>query len=174
MNRRQVLQSLSASLGTLLALPDWANAWSPGSLNTLPRQPGLFTAEQSSLLAEVVATIIPDGKIPGARSLGVPMFIEKMLTDCYEKSAQTDFLDGLTAIDTLAKTGFGKSFTTIAPNERLALLTGFGQADKPEQKDFFSALKNLTVQGYTTSEYVMVNHLGYVMAPGHYYGCINA
>ena len=41
------------------------------------------------------------------------------------------------------------------------------------QKDFFNFLKQLTVLAYTTSEYVLTNHYNYVMAPGHYYGCVN-
>jgi hypothetical protein len=32
-------------------------------------------------------------------------------------------------------------------------------------------LKGLTIQGYMSTEYVMVNHLNYVMAPGFFNGC---
>jgi len=33
-------------------------------------------------------------------------------------------------------------------------------------------LRNETIRGYTTSEYVMVNYYHYVMAPGFYHGCV--
>jgi hypothetical protein len=34
-----------------------------------------------------------------------------------------------------------------------------------------ATLKGLTIRGYMTTEYVMVNHLHYVMAPGFFNGC---
>jgi hypothetical protein len=35
-----------------------------------------------------------------------------------------------------------------------------------------STLKGLTIQGYVTTEYVMVNHLNYQMAPGFWNPCV--
>ena len=35
-----------------------------------------------------------------------------------------------------------------------------------------ATLKGLTIQGYVTSEYVMVNHLNYQMAPGFWNPCV--
>ncbi len=170
MKRRTAIQTLSASLGTLLALPAWANAWS-GAL--LGESPGLFTADQQALLNEAVSTLIPDGQIPGAIALGVPAFIEKMIADCYEKPAQASFVEGLGAIDAQAKAAYNAPFSSLQSTQKWAVLTTMQITDNAPQKEFFSLLKNLTIQGYTTSEYVMVNHLNYVMAPGHYYGCVN-
>ncbi|CCG99421.1 hypothetical protein FAES_1411 [Fibrella aestuarina BUZ 2] len=174
MKRRQALQTLSASLSAVLVWPDWATAWNRTSLGTLsgPAGPGLLTADQTTLLTDIVSTIIPDGQVVGATGVGVPAFIETMLADCYEPAAQADFKKGLAAIDGSAQTTYGKPFVALQPAEKLALLTAFGQTTDATQKEFFGLLKSLTIQGYTTSEYVMVNHLNYVMAPGHYHGCV--
>ena len=170
MKRRKALQTLSASLGTLLAMPTWANGW---NRHLLGAGPGLLNADQQTLLTEAISALIPDGTTPGAKALGVPAFVEKMIADCYEKQAQTDFKDGLANLDTLANATYGTPFTSIQSSQKLAVLTAMQTTENAPQKAFFSLLKNLTIQGYTTSEYVMVNHLTYVMAPGHYYGCVN-
>ena len=170
MKRRKALQTLSASLGTLLVMPAWANAWNRKLLGVLP---GLLNADQHTLLTEAVSALIPDGQIPGAKALGIPAFIEKMMADCYEKPAQADFKEGLASLDILANAAYGMPFTSLQPDKKLAVLTTMQTSENAAQKAFFSLLKNLTIQGYTTSEYVMVNHLKYAMAPGHYYGCVN-
>ncbi|MEZ0609860.1 gluconate 2-dehydrogenase subunit 3 family protein [Fibrella sp. WM1] len=175
MKRRQALQTLSASLGAVLVLPDWAHAWSRQSLDqSWPGNvPRLLTADQTTLLTDIVSTIIPEGQVVGAKGVGVPAFIEKMIADCYEQPAQTDFKNGLAAIDSAAQAAYGKPFVSLQSAEKLAVLTAFAQTTDATQKEFFGLLKNLTIQGYTTSEYVLVNHLKYDMAPGHYYGCVN-
>ena len=42
-----------------------------------------------------------------------------------------------------------------------------------DEKDFFDLMKTETIRGFNTSQKVMENYLGYKIAPGHYYGCIN-
>ena len=170
MKRRLLLKSLSVSVGTLLALPAWANNW---NIHSFGIQTTLLNLEQSNLLAEIVSTIIPEGKIQGAKSLGVPVFIEKMIKDCYEKNAQDDFKKGLENFEILSKSTYNQAFENLSPPQKLEFLKNLQASTDIKQKEFYALVKNLTVQGYTTSEYVMVNYLKYEMAPGHYYGCVN-
>jgi Gluconate 2-dehydrogenase subunit 3 len=169
MNRRYAIKSLATSLGAMWTLPAWANSWTPQSvalssnfLNTL----------QADLLMEIVGTIIPEGEKPGAISLGVPAFIQKMVVDCFEKTAQEAFKTGLNTIEKTAQQTHNQSFTTLTPTQKDAILRGLSNTENTEQNAFFKTVKNLTIQGYTTSEYVMVNYYKYEMAPGHYYGCV--
>ena len=170
MKRRVLLKSLSASVGALLVMPAWANNW---NLQSVGIQDTLLTLEQANLLSEIVSTIIPDGKIQGAKSLGVPVFIEKMIKDCYEKTAQNDFKNGLENIEILSKSTYKQEFETLSNPQKQELLKKQEVSTDAKQKEFYGLVKNLTIQGYTTSEYVMVNYLKYEMAPGHYYGCVN-
>jgi len=78
MKRRLLLKSLSVSVGALLVLPAWANNW---NLQSVGIQTAILNLEQTNLLSEIVSTIIPEGTIQGAKSLGVPAFIEKMIKD---------------------------------------------------------------------------------------------
>lgn len=169
MNRRYALKSLVASFGTLLTLPAWANNWNSQSI--LLESPFL-SVPQADLLTEIVTTIIPEGEKPGAKSLGVPLFIEKMVADCFEPKNQADFKLGLEAIERLAQQTHNQAFVALTTVQKAEILRGVAHSTDVKQKDFFTQLKNLTIQGYTTSEYVMVNHLKYEMAPAHYYGCV--
>lgn len=170
MKRRLLLKSLSASVGALLVMPAWANNWNLQSVGT---QTSFLKAEQANLLSEIVGTIIPEGKIQGAKSLGVPVFIEKMVKDCYEKNAQDDFKKGLDTVETISNGTYNQSFGSLSVPQKEELLKKIGVSTDALQKEFYGLIKNLTIQGYTTSEYVMVNYLKYEMAPGHYYGCVN-
>jgi hypothetical protein len=40
-----------------------------------------------------------------------------------------------------------------------------------EAQKTLTTLKGLTIQGYMSTEYIMVNHLNYQMAPGFFNGC---
>ena len=170
MKRRLLLKSLSVSVGTLLVMPAWANNW---TLQSVSIQTTILNLEQSNLLAEIVSSIIPEGKIQGAKSLGVPAFIEKMIKDCYEKNAQDDFKKGLENVEILSKSTYNQVFENLSTPQKLEFLKNLQASTDIKLKEFYGLIKNLAIQGYTTSEYVMVNYLKYEMAPGHYYGCVN-
>ena len=169
MERRVALKNLAVAAGSLVSLPAWANGWSKASV--LPTQ-SYLSATESELLAALVDTILPTTDTPGAKALNVHLFVEKMVADCYEKPFQETFRNGLQAVDPLTTKQYGRSFITCDTPQRLSILRQFQASPNATEKEFFSTLKSLTIQGYTTSEYVMTKHLNYVMAPGHYYGCV--
>ena len=167
------MRSLALVLGGTVALPAWATSWNPDSLGSL--EAGLATAGQTELLAELVETIIPTTDSPGAKALGVHLFILKMLADCYEKTEQTRFLNGLNELDKMVQATHGRSFVDCTPGQRLQILQGREEALKilpAEQDPFFPFLKNMTIQGYLNSEYVMREVYRYELVPGRYQGCV--
>lgn len=120
-----------------------------------------------------IGAIIPESKIPGAVSLGVPTFVKTMLKDCYEPKAQTSFQHVLSQIPTWFQTENGHALTaaTSAEKEQFLFLLEKGNFGAESQKAM-ATLKGLTIQGYVTSEYVLVNHLNYQMAPGFWNPCV--
>lgn len=170
MERRVALKYLATMAGGLITLPAWANGWTKASV--FPTQSFLSVAE-GDLLATIVDTIIPTTDTPGAKALDVHLFVEKMVTDCYEKPFQDTFKNGLQAVDTMITQQYGRSFLNCDIPQRLSVLMQFQASPNLSEKEFFSTLKSLAIQGYTTSEYVMTKHLNYVMAPGHYHGCVS-
>jgi Gluconate 2-dehydrogenase subunit 3 len=178
MNRRHAIKSLATSFGAFLTMPAWASGW---NLQTVKLETPFLSAALEDLLTDIVSTIIPDGEKPGAKALGVPAFVQKMVVDCYEKPAQDEFKTGLENIEKKAQMTHNQSFTALTTGQKIEILRGSPEAVETEvispedqkQKAFFAQLKNLTIQGYTTSEYVLVNHYKYDMVPGHFYGCIS-
>ncbi len=170
MKRRQALQHLAALTGGILAQPAWAKSWTPASLSTVSA--GFMPPAARDLLTQIVGAILPESAIPGAVSLGVPAFIETMLADCYEKTVQDNVENGLQTVASIARKTYGKAFSALPAPEQQAILTGLEKGEDASLGDFYQLIKNLTILGYTSSEYVQTNYLEYEMAPNHYHGCI--
>lgn len=173
MKRRNALKSLSLLIGGTITLPAWAANWNP---NNLPiKGNAIFSPEQENLLAELAETIIPATNTPGAKELGVHRFIFTMLTDCYDKTEQLRFISGLNELENMVKAAYGKSFTLLNKADRLDVLQTREAAAKltPTEKNaFFPYLKNLVIQGYLSSEYVMKDVFKYELVPSRYHGCV--
>lgn len=167
MQRRTALKSLSVALGGLVSMPAWATSWTPDSIGNDKS----LSASDEAILAEIVETIIPETKTPGAKSLKVHQFALRMINDCYGETAKKSLLQGLAKTDELAKQTHNKSFVECDAQQRKDTILQVSKADEPSKK-FVEMIKNLTIRGYTNSEYYMVNVQKYVMAPGFYHGCV--
>lgn len=169
MERRSVLKSVFAGLGTTFIMPVWASNWNENSIIV---ENSIFTKIEENTLAEVVTTIIPEGEIPGAKSLGVPILINKIVADCYDLKQQADFKTGLDNVENVSQVIHNQLFAKCNSEQKLGVLKAMETSADASKRSFFTQIKNLTVQGYTSSEYVLTKHLNYNMAPGHYYGCV--
>lgn len=167
MQRRTALKSLSVALGGLVSMPAWATSWTPDSIGNDKS----LSASDEAILAEIVETIIPETKTPGAKSLKVHQFALRMINDCYGEAAQKNLQQGLAKTDELAKQINSKSFVECDAQQRKDTILQLSKADEASKK-FVEMIKNLTIRGYTNSEYYMVNVQKYVMAPGFYHGCV--
>lgn len=169
MERRVVIRHMAVAMAGLVLLPGCDMGSKKAKAQTL--QPDL-SPDQENLLAEVVNTFIPATDTPGAKDLNVHLFVQKMVNDCYEKEVQENLVKGLNTVETLAQKKYKNSFAALPEARRINILTSMEQSDNEEQEAFFSLVKELTIFGYTTSEYVMTNLTGYTPIPGHYYGCV--
>ncbi|MVM35185.1 gluconate 2-dehydrogenase subunit 3 family protein [Spirosoma sp. HMF4905] len=160
---------MAGAVGGLISLPAWANGWTTETVRAT-RQ--ILSGSQTELLAEIVETIIPVTDTPGAKTLNVHQFVQKMVADCYPKTAQENLGKGLDTLNDLAQKSFSKPFAEGDTAQRTALLTQLSQSTDSAQKDFYSLVKNLTIRGYMTSEYVMTNLTHYEFIPGRYHGCV--
>lgn len=98
LNRRQLLAA-SALVGSSLALPEAAHAttitekipWSPGAAdNPTPISPGpyqFFSPQEASWIDAAVSRLIPhDEHGPGAKELGVTVFLDRQLAGAYGRA----------------------------------------------------------------------------------------
>jgi hypothetical protein len=168
MRRRSALKNLSFAFGGLVSLPAWATGWTPESIGP---QTSVSAADEN-LLAEIVETIIPETNTPGAKSLKVHQFALRMINDCYGEPAQQALKKGLEKTEQAARQAYGKSFTAGDARQRIQVLTSMSNSSDAEAKRFVEMIKQLTIRGYTNSEYYMVNVVKFNMAPGFYHGCV--
>lgn len=159
-----------AASGALVALPAWAEGWNLPSVTSFPSS---FAGEQQTILASVVDTIIPAGNSIGALTVGVDKFLEKLIDKCYEPAVGENVKKQLDALENSASSSYGKTFAACSQAEREALLLKLAQSSDKAELDFFKLMKSETIRGFNTSKEVMTKYLGYKMAPGHYYGCVD-
>ncbi len=179
MNRRKALINLSLITGGIFLLPscNFSDEKVTIILNKLQ-----ITVEEEKLLREIVATIIPEGEIPGGRSLEVHNFVWVMIDDMLNDKKQKSFMNGLKMFDPVVKEQMKNSFMDLSENERLSilkdLLNGSIKEDKSannkDLKDIrglVRAVKYYTVWGYMQSEYIMTEIMPYQLVPGTYGSC---
>ncbi len=109
MERRKAIKGIALSLGSLVSLPAWASGWNASTVSNS------FASSMmnEALLAELVDTIIPATDTMGAKGLGVPKFVQKMIADCFNEKAQDNFEKKLAEIEPLSIRTFGKPFGEI-------------------------------------------------------------
>lgn len=168
MQRRSAIKNITLTIGGAVLLPSWANAWSRESLQKSKR---FLTFLQENLLAEIVETIIPKTETPGGKELLIHRFAAKMMADCYDTNAQVVFKNGLTATNDLALKNHSKNFEECDGVQKLAMLQKMKTSENKDEELFLSLIKNLTIQGYLNSEYVMTNLLIHQYIPDKYQGC---
>ena len=107
--RREWVKGMAlATLGTV-AFYD-AKSISPTHFN--------FTLAEDQTLELIMGAIIPESSIPGAISLGVPVFVKTMLKDCYEAKAQQSFKNIMGDIPKLFLTENKKEISTASESEK--------------------------------------------------------
>jgi len=169
MDRRKAIQSTAITVVGLISLPQWMISC---GVSDSPTHQSSFTSTEQSILASIADTIIPAGNSIGALSVGVDKYLQKLIDDCCEKDAQDDIKKQLTKLNLAADKEFGKSFTKCSQQEKEKMLLKLSSSEIQEEKAFFNYMKSETIRGFTTSQKVMQDYLGYKVAPGHYYGCV--
>jgi hypothetical protein len=163
MNRRSAVKNLVIASGGLITLPFWMEACRMSDSGT---HFSSFSPAEQETLAAITAAIIPAGKgAPGALSVGVDKFLQKLIDDCYEQPVKDEIKKQLAVVRASTEGG-----STVSVG---AILVKFSNSKDKAEKDFFDLMKSETIRGFNTSQEVMAGYLGYKIAPGHYYGCIN-
>ena len=175
MDRRKALKNLGILSGGIVLLPscDFSKEKVTLVLNKLK-----ITSSQESLMKELVATILPDGEIPGAEKLLVHDFVWIMVDDCLKAVEQESYLKGLTNFDTDIKNLVGKTFISLVDEDRVNAL-GLIQASKEKASEnvnedlirFVEITKYFAILGYMQSAYIMTEIMPYNLVPATYGPC---
>lgn len=167
-SRRRALKILGVGIGAASSLPilevgalgqhQHGGARSQGAARPTAQPaaaPKFFTPRELALVAAISDMIIPtDAHSPGARAAGVPAFIDLMVSESSQET-KTLWRDGLAALEKRSREKFSAGFDGATEEQRTKLLTDISKDErKPNtvEERFWVAIKNLTIDGYYTSE----------------------
>jgi hypothetical protein len=133
-----------------------------------------ISGEQEKMLAELCESIIPKTDTPGAKDISAHLFALKMADDCAKKEDQQKFMKGLKAFEQTTKDTFKKSFPECTPQQRQQLLSKLESSKDPNDDVtmFYGAMKSLTIEAYTTSQFYLTKVHVYKLVPGTFKGCV--
>ena len=180
MNRREALQRAGLVLGYAVSAPVLAGIMNGcKAAPELTYKPDFFTEDQARIISELAEIIIPKTDTPGAKDVGVPGFIDRMVKECYKKEDQDRFMTGLASFDAEAKTAYGDSFIELEADKQFEYVKKVHDAavdgtkkGEIKERPFILMAKELTVVGFFTSEPGATQVLQYEAVPGAYHGCV--
>lgn len=201
MDRRKVLKNMGLSLGYVVATPTLISiVQSCKSEKTIEWIPDYFTKEEGNIVLNMVDLILPKTDTPSASEVNVHIFIDKFINEVVEKE-QLDLLKLGTNkfISKALKNAEKDKEADLTPKDIDAILATTlkiskeqAQNNKKKLNKYFMSLKaentmllsdelaiyafvndirNLTIWGYKTSEYVAEEILAYDSIPGKYVPC---
>lgn len=130
-DRREALRRAALLLGGAISAPTLAAVLAgcdahatPGGGSGASGAPAArpLDADQAQMIAAIAEHIIPETDTPGARSAGVPRFIETMLAEYYTPEQRARFLDGLADLDARARSQHGRPFLRCTSAQQHALV----------------------------------------------------
>ena len=173
MDRRDLLRAFGAATALALLPRHTAEAWARvAELEQGLRPPGALTTAQLALVGAIADTLLPRTDSPGATDVGVPAFVDVIVSDNYDDTERATFAAGLDALDGLARSSAGASFAELAPDARghvIAAIEGDTNRHTEPARTYWR-LKGLIVHGYFTSEPVMKDVLHVQVLPGKFDG----
>jgi gluconate 2-dehydrogenase gamma chain len=175
-DRREAIKKTALLMGAAVSVSSIA-ALLNGCKATpeLTYQPVFFTEDQARLVSEVAEIFIPKTDTPGAKEVGVPGFIDKVLKECYKPEEQERFIKGLTEFEEDAKKTHGDSFIYCTAEQQVELVRRHNEMaikEKVQPRPFILMAKELTLLGFFTSQPGAEQVLQYEAVPGSYKGCI--
>jgi hypothetical protein len=129
--------------------------------------PKFFPAHEYKTLQTLCQTIIPaDGGSGGAIEAGAPEFIDLLTSENTEYQRQ--LAGGILWLDSTCSDRYGKAFLDCTPQQQKEILDQIAYRNNAlmdpsisQGIEFFSFLRNITTDGFFTSE-IGIKYLGYI------------
>lgn len=143
-----------------------------------------LTQSKKDIIAELAELIIPKTDTPGAKDAKVDLFIIDMILTGSDRKTQYNFINGLDELDNYALNYYQHKFLSCDTAAKLNIMKYFEKSagyssvlftkisNRLFGKSFFTILKELTVEGYCTSQAGAVQGLDYDYIPGAYIACL--
>jgi len=201
MDRRVALKNMGLALGYTIATPTLLSlVQGCNDVNTIDWKPDFFTKEQGNVLYKLVDIILPKTDTPSATEVNVHVFIDRFTNEIMEDGQQAmvkvsfeQFIetalqdsgkkkaDDLTsedlepvlaaALQVSEEEDIKNAELTIKNTSAIAKGENEALAHEVVSYSFAKNLRDMTIWGYKTSEYVGEEVLAYLPVPGEYIGC---
>jgi len=199
MNRREALKNIGLSTGALVATPTLLSILQSCTRDIkLSWAPELLSEDEAKVLVRLVDLIIPETEtLPGAKTLNVPMFVERFVSKATEKEKDIQLFKKMA--ETLNVTlGISQDnpVKKIETETLDALLSKYLKSSKEQQKTYkqqmsyiktpadiekiskdaqiftyLSWVRGLSIWGFKSSKEIAEKGLNYLPVPGEYIGC---
>ncbi len=201
MDRRKALKNMGLAMGYTVATPTLISLMQACKTEkVLEWTPDFFSKDQGMVLNQLVDIILPQTDTPSASEMQVHLFIDRFMNQAIEpeqqefmKMAMGKFIDkavadagvegagdlGTEALETVLSSTLKISKEAQESHEEAIeaymenMTTGGTTSldDASARYAFASNLRNMTIWGYKTSEYVGEEVLTYLPVPGEYVAC---
>jgi len=135
-----------SSMGASLVLLGGCRARNALDDKGAPAPARFFTAAELAALAAAAERILPRDEDPGAVDLGVPEYIDRMLTDDVMRNWREPMRRGLELLDEKARAKHGASFAETTPDAQDEILAVV-ERETRGPTGFFARLSHLTLEG---------------------------
>jgi hypothetical protein len=169
LNRREIMRRAVYLVGGAAALATF-DAHTALAADAPP--PAFFSTPRLALCHAICDTTIPKTDTPGALDVGVPAFIDGMMTNWANEGTRMLILDAVDRIDAQAQAEKGKTFAALPPADRLDVLKRFDGSALAMGDKGYSQLKNLILTGYYLSQPGATVELRYIHQPGAWHADI--
>ena len=150
MERRDLLRATGAAAALSFfgaprdALAIWSRVARGGAIL------GGLSEQQLALIGAVADTILPRTDTPSATDVGVPAFIDVVVSENDSDEDRAAFVAGLDLIEARAKATAGSAFAQLAPSARASVIESIEAAQdrRAEPARTYWRLKGLIVHGY--------------------------
>jgi len=173
--RRDALRAIGAGMGSAASMI-WAEnlralvqehamrAGAPAASHAATAAPKVLDARDFETVGTLVELIIPATDTPGAKAAQVDRYIDAALESGLRSDRET-FLSGLKWLDRRSRALFGKPFTGATAAQQTDLLTRLSSeantsGEARQGREFFAAIKSMTIAGYYTTEIGLHQELG--------------
>ena len=182
MDRRTAIRTLATATALPLLGPDDALALLEARRLVAPAGPGgwlpaALTPAEIEIVGRVSDIILPRTDTPGATDLGVPAFVDLIVSEWMTEREADELRAGLADLDATAGDRFGAPFVSCDGDQQLSLVRGLDDAlpapgsGAEIPSGFYPTLKRLVLTGYFTTE-VGAEQTGYRIRPGTFAGCV--
>ena len=172
MERRDLLRATGAAAALSFlgvprdALAVWSRLARGGAIL------GGLSEPQLALVGAIADMILPHSDTPSATEVGVPAFVDVIVSENDTDEDRAAFVAGLDAIEARSKTAAGNSFAQLDPVARASVIESIENESsrRVDPARTYWRLKGLIIHGYFTSEPVMKDVLKYEVMPGRFEG----